>query len=194
MILPGDPFRTADEAESSGGVVRWVSVRPADSNGDSNVSSQPLALTPDSIRPRSDLIIRTGRPLRLSGRSVAGGAHRAPRETPHQISTASRTAHRMRAPRRSSPDRSQLAATRRRADVLHGIARCGAAGPGPHASGAPWGIDPRAGLPLVVLRGHLEALSVYPVCSCDSRIRSGGHHLAAHDGGAKAPTRLPPGW
>jgi hypothetical protein len=66
MILPGDPFRTADKAESSGGVVRWVSVRPADSNGDSNVGSQPLPLTPDSIRPRSDLITRTGRPLRLS--------------------------------------------------------------------------------------------------------------------------------
>jgi hypothetical protein len=66
-------------------------------------------------------------------------------------------------------------------------------GPGPHASGAPWGIDPPCRAPFVVLRGHLEALCVHPVCSCDSRIRSGGHHLAAHDGGAKAPTRLP-GW
>ena len=81
MILPGDPFRSADEAESSGGVARRVSVRPADSNGDSNVGSQPLPLTSDSIRPGSDLITRTGRPLRLKdGRSRHGLAIRPGRE------------------------------------------------------------------------------------------------------------------
>jgi hypothetical protein len=42
----------------------------ADSNDDSNGASQPLPRTHDNIQPRSGLISRTGRPLRLkNGRS-----------------------------------------------------------------------------------------------------------------------------
>jgi hypothetical protein len=49
-----------------------------DSNDDSNVNSQALPLTHDSIRPRLDLITRTGDPLRLKSRRLARGVIQAP--------------------------------------------------------------------------------------------------------------------